>query len=382
MSQAVSKRFVLFSLLNSPKPSPHKPRATVYNNKQQYATHTTSTMLEDYGTDENMGGTDASEFTHLLKDDNIVDDEARANDPLFMAPHLREGLPPVTCNYGKADYWDGRYMKAKETFEWYHEYPEIKEILNMYAAKDGRILMAGCGNSRLSEDMYYDGYGEIVNVDLSRVVVDSMGIKYADIPALTWKQMDVSDVPFEEIEFDCVIDKACLDAVFCADLALKKVKKYCHEMDRILKHGGAWIIISHGLPEDRMQHFENDDAQSGDFLSFDCNVHAVAKPLTNPYGVADLKDPDELYFIYVCIKNPAKAKQKDDKANRIYAQDEGKKALTKKLKELRDKQNKEGHLAVTPTRDAFGNPRRVAVGAGAANTVADLVGNLDDNLPG
>ena len=50
-----------------------------------------------------------------------------------------------------------------------------------------------------------------------------------------------------------------MDCVFCADLALKKVRKYVHEMDRVLKHGGAWLIFSHGLPEDRLEHLENED---------------------------------------------------------------------------------------------------------------------------
>ena len=42
---------------------------------------------------------------------------------------------------------------------------------------------------------------------------------YEDLPGMTWKQMDVCDMPFEDASFDCAIDKACLDSVFCADLA-------------------------------------------------------------------------------------------------------------------------------------------------------------------
>ena len=64
---------------------------------------------------------------------------------------------------------------------------------------------------------------------------------------------------------------------------------------------------------------------SVEFLSFEVNVHAVPKPLLDPYGVADLKDPEELYFVYVCIKNPVRSKQKDDKKNRTLQQKQGKK---------------------------------------------------------
>jgi hypothetical protein len=128
-------------------------------------------------------------------------------------------------------------------------------------------------------------------------------------------------------------------------------------MDRVLKHGGAWIIFSHGRPEDRLEHLENDDNSSIEFLSFECNVHAVPKPLVDIYGTPDLKDPDELYFVYVCIKNPSKSKQKDDKKNRGIAAKQGKKALAKRLREIRQKQSEFGAFAKTPTRDAFGNPR-------------------------
>ena len=41
-------------------------------------------------------------------------EQERQNDPLFQAPHLQEGIPPVTCNFGKADYWDGRYHKVRK----------------------------------------------------------------------------------------------------------------------------------------------------------------------------------------------------------------------------------------------------------------------------
>lgn len=32
--------------------------------------------------------------------------------------------------------------------------------------------MVGCGNSKLSEDMYDDGYKDIINIDISDVVVN------------------------------------------------------------------------------------------------------------------------------------------------------------------------------------------------------------------
>lgn len=40
--------------------------------------------------------------------------------------------------------------------------------------KDDNILMVGCGNSRLTEDMFDDGFTTLTNVDVSRVVIEQM----------------------------------------------------------------------------------------------------------------------------------------------------------------------------------------------------------------
>ena len=37
-----------------------------------------------------------------------------------------------------------------------------------------RVMQVGCGNSTLTEEMYEDGYKNIWNIDLSRVVIDQV----------------------------------------------------------------------------------------------------------------------------------------------------------------------------------------------------------------
>ena len=98
------------------------------------------------------------------------------------------------AQYGKSDYWDERYTRDPEPFDWYQRYSGISELLNKYVKKDDNILLAGAGNSRLSEDMYEDGYQTLTNIDISRVVVDQMIEKYKDKSALTYQQMNVSSL--------------------------------------------------------------------------------------------------------------------------------------------------------------------------------------------
>lgn len=53
-------------------------------------------------------------------------------------------------------------------------YSGLKDWIPQYIRKDDNILMVGAGNSRLTEDMFDDGYTTITNIDISKVVVDQM----------------------------------------------------------------------------------------------------------------------------------------------------------------------------------------------------------------
>jgi len=53
------------------------------------------------------------------------------------------------AQYGKANYWDERYSKDPESFDWYQRYHGLSELLDKYIKRDDAILMAGCGNSRM-----------------------------------------------------------------------------------------------------------------------------------------------------------------------------------------------------------------------------------------
>jgi len=70
--------------------------------------------------------------------------------------------------YGKTEYWDNRYTDDPEPFDWYQRYSGIAHFVHKYVKRDDAVLVAGCGNSRLSEDMVDDGYrAGIIGVDIS-----------------------------------------------------------------------------------------------------------------------------------------------------------------------------------------------------------------------
>ncbi|KAJ6984758.1 EEF1A lysine methyltransferase 4-like isoform X2 [Populus alba x Populus x berolinensis] len=83
-----------------------------------------------------------------------------------------------TYNYGDALYWDARYVQEAESFDWYQHYSSLRPFVRRYIPTSSRVLMVGCGNALMSEDMVEDGYENITNIDISSVAIDIMRRKY------------------------------------------------------------------------------------------------------------------------------------------------------------------------------------------------------------
>lgn len=195
------------------------------------------------------------------------------------------------AQYGKTAYWDERYTKDPEPFDWYQRYSGIQELVQKYIKKESAVLMAGCGNSRLSEDMLEDGYVNITNIDISRVVIDQMKEKYS----MPYQQMNVCSMEFAEESFDAVVAKGVLDAILCGEGSTANVAKFCSEVSRVLKPSGLLFIVSYGVPDNRLQYLENDD------YSWTVATHTVPKPTVSATAV-DTKDANAVHYIYICQK--------------------------------------------------------------------------------
>ncbi|EGO22318.1 hypothetical protein SERLADRAFT_472997, partial [Serpula lacrymans var. lacrymans S7.9] len=114
-------------------------------------------------------------------------------------------LPSKNIEYGTKEYWDHRYSQHSDsaTFDWFKSYAEVAHLIREYVPdKSSKILMLGCGNSSLSEDMWQDGYKNIVNIDYSSVVIQQMKQKYGSIrPGMECA------LSFGNASFDVAIDK-------------------------------------------------------------------------------------------------------------------------------------------------------------------------------
>ncbi|MED6119283.1 hypothetical protein PIB30_010526 [Stylosanthes scabra] len=226
-----------------------------------------------------------------------------------------------TYNYGDALYWDARYVQEGGSFDWYQRYSALRPFVRTYIPPpNSSILMVGCGNAVMSEDMVKDGYESITNIDISSVAIQMMRTKYDHIPQLKYMQMDVRDMSFFPDEsFDGVIDKGTLDSLMCGTDAPISAAQMLAEVCRVLKPGGTYMLITYGDPTVRMPHinrpvynwkislyniprpgFQKPESTSSSRKSYLDPIPLTEKGLLPPDFI--LEDPDS-HYIYICRKN-------------------------------------------------------------------------------
>ena len=173
---------------------------------------------------------------------------------------------------GPARFWNERYVKDPSPMEWYQRWyslcPKLTEDGNLKPAQT--VLHVGCGNSRLCEDMYRDGYQRQTNIDFSHVVIAQQRERYVGsraMPGVEWHEMDCRDMgrgerALGDHKFHVVIDKACLDVLMCGDDAVEGIHKYLTDVSRVLKSGGTFVCVSHGEPASRLPIFTGQKAKA------------------------------------------------------------------------------------------------------------------------
>ena len=100
--------------------------------------------------------------------------------------------------FGDPKYWDHRYAQEndEEVFDWLESYQSLKLSLGEFLTdKSMKILVAGCGNAKFSEDLYDDGFTNVVNNDISDIVIQKMAKRNKEKrPLMQWLTMDCTNM--------------------------------------------------------------------------------------------------------------------------------------------------------------------------------------------
>jgi SAM-dependent methyltransferase len=112
-------------------------------------------------------------------------------------------------SYGDPDYWEERYKNNQSAlFDWLEDYRTLKPLFESKFSKEQKILNVGCGNAVITMDMYDDGYHNIVNMDISKVVIEQMMKLNEERPLMTWEHGDVLNMSYPDETFDVILDKS------------------------------------------------------------------------------------------------------------------------------------------------------------------------------
>ena len=160
--------------------------------------------------------------------------------------------------YASVDYWNERYSNEEE-YDWLGDYELFKNLIHRHVQdKCSKILMVGCGNSQLSEQMFQDGYQNIISTDISEVCIENQQKAF---PHLTWKVADIKNLKdFEDGTFDIVIKKATLDALLVGEKsqwdpseeAEEGIGNCLSEISRVLKpQNGRFLSLTFAQPHFR-----------------------------------------------------------------------------------------------------------------------------------
>lgn len=156
-------------------------------------------------------------------------------------------LPKTHEEFSHAEYWNTFFKKRGKKFEWYGEYPELCEILEKYIKIKDDILIVGCGNSTLSMSLYDIGHRNIINIDISHIVIKQMrDINKSTRPNLMYEHMDATEMTYPDEKFSVILDKGTLDALMpdTKETTISTIDKYFKEITRVLRNGGRYICIS------------------------------------------------------------------------------------------------------------------------------------------
>ena len=189
--------------------------------------------------------------------------------------------------YNEKNFWNVRYDKETEPFEWYQSWGKLKGTISQHINGSGTALVLGSGNSNMSAELLEDGFEKVVSIDFSDVVIAQMKKKYQLEPKLEWESGDITKMKFPNNSFEYVFDKATLDTLICGDNSNKVVSSLLKEVSRVMKPGGIFVLISYGTPATRKRFFEG--AQTG--LSIVDTVKVEKQGL-----------PGTFHFIYIIKK--------------------------------------------------------------------------------
>jgi SAM-dependent methyltransferase len=122
---------------------------------------------------------------------------------------------------------------------------------NKLLGKEQPVLMLGCGNSRMGEDMIDFGWrGPIIQVDIAAKALELISRRSRhDSSRLQFVHDDAAHLSsIRKSSIFATVDKGLLDALFCAN-DHELMADVMKSVSRVLRPGGVFCVFSFSRPE-------------------------------------------------------------------------------------------------------------------------------------
>ena len=152
------------------------------------------------------------------------------------------------AEFHECQFWDRFYAtRGGEAFEWYGSWADIAPLVDAVVGdRAAPLLVLGCGNSTLSEDMSGAGFTSVTSMDYSESVIDEMKRKTAGAVGMQWDVMDVTAMTYADGSWPLVVDKGTLDALYAenTEKLTEVARQMFSEIQRVLATGGRYVLVS------------------------------------------------------------------------------------------------------------------------------------------
>ncbi|KAG7352465.1 methyltransferase domain containing protein [Nitzschia inconspicua] len=125
--------------------------------------------------------------------------------------------------------------------------------IHPHVEKNEPMLMLGCGNSTLGEEMIDEGWsGPLIQVDVSSRVIETMSHRCHQLIQnghMNFVQDDACELSaFRDAMMQACLDKGLIDAIYCAE-EHNQLSKILKSVSRVLRPGGWFVFLSFSRPE-------------------------------------------------------------------------------------------------------------------------------------
>jgi len=191
-----------------------------------------------------------------------------ATDAPAPASPVAEASEPEP--YGlNATYWEELYAlpgnSGVQDFQWEWQGINLEAVRatlaqRVPAARINHVLVLGCGDSRLPQELFDAGW-RVTALDQSKVVIDSrMAYSPEGQSELTWVTADAANMPLETASIDAAIDLGLLDSLETLGMNDTTLALALAEAHRVVKMGAPMLSFSTQPPLYRDRHWQKNPA--------------------------------------------------------------------------------------------------------------------------